>query len=161
MAASRQESAGLQIREDDLTGSQITALLREHLADVYDITPPESVRALDLAALRSPAVTLWSAWDGDELLGCGALKELDPQTGEIKSMRTVEAHRRRGVARRLLEHILQVATQRGYANLYLETGIPPAFTPALELYKRYGFQFCEPFADHTSDPETAFMTRSL
>jgi len=95
----------LQICEDDLTGKKIADFLQEHLEDMNEITPPESVHALDLEALRSLDITFWSAWEGDELLGCGALKELDSRSGEVKSMRTAKAHRGRGIASKILEHI--------------------------------------------------------
>jgi putative acetyltransferase len=151
----------LRIREDDLMGGEVAELLRAHLDEMHEITPPESVHALDLDALRSPAVTFWSAWQGDELLGCGALRELDPSSGEIKSMRTVEAHRGTGVASRILEHILDEARWRGYTYLHLETGSMAEFEPARALYARYGFEFRGPFAEYTDDPNSVFMTKKL
>lgn len=161
MIAEQRELSRLEIREDNLTGKQIADLLREHLENMYEITPPESVHALDLEALRSPEITFWTAWKGDELLGCGALKQLDSSSGEIKSMRTVKAHRRQGVASKLLAHIIQVAEQRGYDYLYLETGSMPEFAPARALYTRYGFKDCGPFADYTDDPNSVFMMKQL
>jgi putative acetyltransferase len=151
----------LQIREDDLTGKKIADLLREHLEHMYEITPPESVHALDLKALRSPNITFWSAWEGDELLGCGALKELDPTSGEIKSMRTAKAHRRRGVASKILEHIIAEAKRRAYDRLNLETGSMAEFAAARALYTQYGFEYRGPFADYTDDPNSVFMTKKL
>ncbi|WP_017298888.1 GNAT family N-acetyltransferase [Nodosilinea nodulosa] len=160
----------MKIREDDLTGPQIVALLREHLDHMREITPPGSVHALDLDRLRrsliapegkTPEITFWTAWDGEDLLGCGALKELDTATGEIKSMRTPTIHRRRGIASKMLAHIMAVAKQRGYTHLYLETGAFPAFAPARALYARYGFEPCGPFADYTDDPNSAFMAKRL
>ena len=130
----------MHIREDDLTGLEIAALLDEHLADMHAITPAESVHAMDLDALRSdPNVFFWSLWEDDSLLGCGALKLLDSERGEIKSMRTAQAHRRRGVAARLLEHIIQEAQRKGLIVLYLETGSMAEFAAARNLYERYGF----------------------
>lgn len=123
----------LHIREDDLTGQEIANLLREHLENMHAISPPESVHALDLEALRSPNITFWTAWEDSELLGCGALKELDESSGEVKSMRTATAHRRKGVAAKILEHMIEVAKQRGYDRLYLETGSLPEFAPARAL----------------------------
>jgi putative acetyltransferase len=151
----------LQIREDDLTGSEIAALLREHLENMYEISPPESVHAMDIERLRSPDITFWSAWDGGELLGCGALKELDKRTGEVKSMRTVTAHRRRGVAAKILDTIIDEARKRGYVRLNLETGSEEAFAPAQTLYERYGFSYRGPFADYIEDPNSVFMTKEL
>jgi putative acetyltransferase len=151
----------LQIREDDLTGQKIADLLREHLENMYEITPPESVHALDLEALRSPDITFWAAWEGDELLGCGALKELDSSSGEVKSMRTAKAHRRRGVASRILEHIIKEAERRGYDCLNLETGSFPEFASARALYTRYGFEYRGPFAGYMDDPNSVFMTKKL
>ncbi len=151
----------LQIREDDLTGKEIAHFLREHLEDMHEITPPESVHALDLEALRSPDITFWSAWEGDELLGCGALKELDSRSGEVKSMRTAKAHRGRGVAAKILEHIMKEAKRRAYDCLNLETGAMPEFDPARALYIRYGFEYRGPFAEYTDDPTSVFMTKKL
>lgn len=151
----------LQIRQDDLTGEKIVALLQEHLEHMYEITPPESVHALDLTALRSPDITFWTAWEGDELLGCGALKELDAETGEVKSMRTAKAHLREGVASKILEHIIKEAKRRAYTCLNLETGSFLDFAPARALYTRHGFEYCGPFADYIDDPNSVFMTKKL
>ncbi len=151
----------MHICQDDLTGEKITALLREHLEHMHEITPPESIHALGVDALRSPGVTFWSVWEGDDLLGCGALKELGAKTGEVKSMRTAQAHRGRGVGRRMLGHLITEAKKRGYDSLYLETGVMPEFAPARALYLKYGFRFCGPFADYTDDPNSVFMTKKL
>ncbi|MBE9182074.1 GNAT family N-acetyltransferase [Oculatella sp. LEGE 06141] len=151
----------VQIREDDLTGKAIADFLREHLEEMHTITPPGSVHALDLETLRSPDVTFWSAWEGDELLGCGALKALDASSGEIKSMRTAKAHRGKGVASKILEHIIKVAKQRDYDRLNLETGALPEFAPARALYTRYGFEYRDPFGEYTNDPNSVFMTKEL
>lgn len=151
----------MEIREDDLTGEAIAHLLQEHLDNMYAITPPGSVHALDLEKLRSPEITFWCAWDGDELLGCGALKELDSNSGEIKSMRTANAHRRKGVASKILQHIIQEAERRNYEYLYLETGSFPEFVPARTLYERYGFIYRGPFADYVEDPNSSFMMKQL
>lgn len=151
----------MKIRVDDLTGPEVVALLEEHLSNMRAITPPQSVHALPVDGLRRSDVTFWSVWDDGELLGCGALKELDPQHGEIKSMRTVAKHLRKGVALAVLNHILSEAKRRGYRRLSLETGAMPEFEPARQLYVRAGFRFCEPFADYVEDPNSAFMTMEL
>ncbi|MDE2048630.1 MAG: GNAT family N-acetyltransferase [Betaproteobacteria bacterium] len=149
------------IRPDDLTGPEIRALLAEHLRSMHSLSPPESVHALDVTALMRPDVTLWSAWRDSDLLGCGALRELDATHGEIKSMRTAQAHLRSGVARALLAHIVHTARTRGYTRLSLETGSQPAFEPARQLYARAGFALCGPFADYSPDPNSTFMTLVL
>ena len=151
----------MQIRLDDLRSAEIRALLTEHLAHMRSLGPPESTHALPIEELREPEITFWSVWDGDELLGCGALKELEPQHGEIKSMRTVARHLRRGIARAVLEHIVAEATRRGYRRLSLETGSMAAFEPARQLYARSGFSYCAPFADYIEDPNSVFMTKEL
>lgn len=151
----------MQIRVDDLAGSEIRALLAEHLRDMHEISPPESVHALDLTALLKPEITFWTVWSQDELLGCGALKELTPVHGEVKSMRTASAHRRKGVARAMLQHIIAEALKRSYARLSLETGSMPAFAPARNLYESFGFAYCPPFGDYTDDPNSVFLTRTL
>ena len=119
------------------------------------------MHALDLDSLRKPAITFWTAWSGDELVGCGALKELDRHHGEIKSMRTASAYRRRGVARAVLRHIINEATQRGYRRLSLETGSMKAFAPAQRLYESFGFTYCAPFGDYVEDANSVFMSISL
>jgi putative acetyltransferase len=151
----------LRIEDDDLTRPAVIALLREHLQNMDAVTPAESVHALDLDALRAPEVTFWSVWDGDTLVGCGALKELDARHGEIKSMRTPEGLRRRGAGRAVLAHILEQARRRGYARVSLETGATAPFEPARRLYESCGFTYCGRFADYTDDPHSVFMTREL
>ena len=151
----------MDIRLDDLKGAEIARLLEEHYRNLRAFSPPESCHVLDLAGLRKPAITFWSAWQGAELLGCAALKELDPQHGEIKSMRTASAHLRKGVAAALLRHIVAEAGRRNYRRLSLETGAQAAFEPALRLYAGFGFAPCSPFGDYVEDPNSIFMTRAL
>lgn len=151
----------MQIRVDDLAGPEIRAMLAEHIRNMRQISPPESVHALDVDGLLQPDVTCWSAWSGGELLGCGALKELDPTHGEIKSMRTMPAHRRKGVARAMLQYIITEARSRSYTRLSLETGSMAAFDAARRLYESFGFTYCSPFAGYTEDPNSVFLTRAL
>ena len=152
----------MQIRRDDLTGPEIRALLEEHLRNMHELSPPESVHALDLDKLRRPDISFWTAWsDAGELLGCGALRELSPRHGEIKSMRTPQAARRRGAGRAMLEHIIAEARSRNYERLSLETGAQPGFVPARRLYESAGFSTCAPFGDYSEDPHSVFMTRLL
>ena len=150
-----------QIREDDLTGAEVAGFLRAHLEDMNEITPPESVHALGLEELRAPEITFWAAWEGNDLLGCGALKALSSRNGEVKSMRTAEAHRGRGVASRILEHIIEEAERRSYDCLNLETGATPEFAPARALYLAYGFEYRGPFAEYVDDPNSVFMTMKV
>lgn len=151
----------MQIRLDDLSRPEIHALLEEHLAEMHRVSPPESVHALPIDSLRQPDVTFWTVWSGSELLGCGALKEIGPAHGEIKSMRTASAHRRKGVSRVMLEHILAEAKRRSYERLSLETGSQEEFEPARRLYESFGFTYCAPFGDYAEDPNSVFMTRRL
>jgi putative acetyltransferase len=151
----------VRIRVDDLTGPEIRALLEEHLRSMHELSPPESVHALDLEGLRRPEITFWTAWEEGALVGCGALKELDRSHGEVKSMRTAASHRRKGVGRAMLAHIVAEARARSYARLSLETGAMAAFLPARRLYESFGFRYCAPFADYTDDPNSAFMTLAL
>lgn len=149
------------IRVDDLTAPAVHALLREHLAGMAMHSPAESIHALDLSGLRQPDITFWTAWRDDVLMGCGALREIDPHHGEIKSMRTASVHLRQGVARAVLDHVLDQARQRGYCRLSLETGSGAAFEPAHRLYAEAGFVRCRPFADYRDDPFSVFMTCTL
>lgn len=151
----------LQIRNDDLAGEEIRGLLAEHLREMHSLSPPESVHALDLTALRRPDITFWTIWLADTLVGCGALKALSATHGEIKSMRTARAHRRSGVARAMLEHIIAEARRRTYRRLSLETGSLPAFAPARRLYEQFGFTYCAPFGEYREDPNSVFLTRAL
>jgi putative acetyltransferase len=151
----------MEIRTDDLRGREIARLLEEHLQDMRLQSPPESMHALDLEALRAPEITFWTVWQDSDLLGCGALKELEPRHAEIKSMRTAAAHRRKGVAGALMEVILAEARRRGYRRLSLETGSMAAFAPARRLYLRFGFDYGPPFAGYSEDPNSVFMTREL
>jgi putative acetyltransferase len=154
-------ASGFEIRIDDLTGREIHALLEEHLRHMLSLSPPESVHALDLAALRAPDISFWTVWSERALLGCGALKQIAPDHGEVKSMRTATAHRRRGVARAMLVHILAVAAQRRYSRLSLETGAQPPFAAARRLYETFGFEYCGPFGGYVEDPNSVFMTKRL
>ncbi len=147
------------IRADDLRGPEIAAFLEEHLEDMRSVSPPESKHALDLDGLRRPEITFWILWDGRVIAGCGALKELDPLHGELKSMRTARDYRRRGVAARVLRHILETAKSRGYQRVSLETGAMPFFEPARSLYRSFGFEDCGPFGSYRADPNSVFMTR--
>lgn len=146
---------------DDLSGAKVAGLLGEHMASMRQHSPPESVHALDLSALRSPDITFWTAWDEDELLGCGALKEIEDLHGEIKSMRTAKSHLGKGVASALLSHLLEEAHRRRYCRLSLETGSGPAFEPAHALYMKFGFEYCGPFGNYREDPFSRFMTLKL
>ena len=154
-------SVNLHVRIDDLTSTEVHALLNQHLQNMFELSPPESVHALDLDKLRAPDITFWTAWDGHTLMGCGALKELDRTHGEIKSMRTPSALRRRGAGRLILGHIIAVAKSRGYQRLSLETGSSDAFKPAQQLYEQSGFFRCDPFGDYVEDPHSVFMTIQL
>ena len=151
----------MRIELDDLSRPEIHALLQEHLDNMYELSPSESVHALDLTKLRRPDITFWTVWDESLLLGCGALKELTPTHGEVKSMRTPKSLRRRGAGRAVLVHIVAEARSRGYQRLSLETGSHEAFKPAQKLYESFGFTFCGPFGDYTADPNSVFMTLEL
>ncbi|MEV6427185.1 GNAT family N-acetyltransferase [Nocardia sp. NPDC051463] len=151
----------VQIIVDDLSAPRIATLLGEHLAEMQANSPACSMHALDLEALRAPGITFWSVSDATDLLGCGALRQLDPTHGEIKSMRTAAAHTGRGVAAHLLDHIITTARARGYRRLSLETGASDFYGPAQRLYARNGFERCAPFADYTDDPHSVYMTRTL
>ncbi|MBD7968413.1 GNAT family N-acetyltransferase [Paenibacillus gallinarum] len=151
----------MDIRIDDLTGPEIITLIEEHYKEMLSQSPEDSMHALDLERLRKPEIIFWTAWEGKELLGCGAMKELDPTHGEIKSMRTAPLHTRKGVAKRILEHMLEEAQRRGYHQVSLETGTLDSFKPAISLYTKLGFEYCEPFADYVEDPYSVFMTKQL
>ncbi|MCO6511082.1 MAG: GNAT family N-acetyltransferase [Aridibacter famidurans] len=151
----------MEIRVDDLEGPEIRALLEEHLRRMQATSPPESCHALDLSGLKKAEITFWTVWEDGRLAGCGALKEIDPTHGEIKSMRTSDEFLRRGVASLIVRHILEVARERGYKRLSLETGSMKEFDPARALYGRFGFEECGPFEGYVEDPNSVFMRKTL
>lgn len=148
-------------RVDDLSGAATQALVKRHLEGMHASSPVCSVHAFDIDRLRQPGVTFWSGWIGDEIACMGALKRLDPENGEIKSMRVADAYLGKGAGRAMLAHILAEARRAGLKTLWLETGSTPAFDPALKLYESAGFAFCGPFADYREDPFSRFMTLAL
>jgi putative acetyltransferase len=150
-----------EISIDDPRAIDIRGLLERHLAFTNSHSPPEDVHALDVEGLLDPAVTFFSFRVADELLGVGALKQLDDHHAEVKSMHTAEAARGRGVARAILEHLLAVARERGYTRVSLETGSMAAFLPARTLYASAGFVSCGPFGDYRLSPNSTYMTLSL
>jgi putative acetyltransferase len=151
----------MRIELDDPSRPDVFALLDEHLRNMRELSPPESVHALDVSGLQRADVSFWSVREGDTLLGCGALKQLDPQHGELKSMRTPQALRRRGAGRAMLAHLIEEARSRGYTRLSLETGSMEAFRPAWQLYSSFGFSYCGPFGEYREDPNSVFMTLEL
>jgi putative acetyltransferase len=151
----------LRIEIDDVSRPQVLALLEEHLRNMYELSPPEEVFAFDAGKLKASDVSFWTAWDGDVLLGCAALKELSSAEGEIKSMRTPKSIRRAGAGRALLNHIIAVARSRAYRTLYLETGRHPAFLAAQTLYGSAGFKPCGPFGSYRENGNSVFMSLAL
>ena len=151
----------MTITEGGLDEPDVISLLGEHLQGMADHSPPESIHALDVDGLKAPDITFWTMRDSDELLGCIALKQLDEKHGEIKSMRTVNAHLRKGIAAALLEHLVVEARQRSYDRLSLETGSGPGFEAAHALYRKFGFEYCGPFASYRDDPFSRFLTLRL
>ncbi len=149
------------IKLDDLTDPRIAAFLEEHIADMRSVSPPESKHALDLKGLQQPEISFYSVWDGETLIACGAIKELDSSHGEIKSMRTAKTHRGLGLGSVILNHLEGVAKGRNYQRLSLETGAMPFFAPARGLYQKHGFEVCSPFGNYQEDPNSVFMTKEL
>jgi putative acetyltransferase len=151
----------MRIITGDFSDARVLELLRIHLTSSRANTAPGSAHALDIAGLQSPDVSFWTIWEGETLLGCGALKRLAPDHGEVKSMHTVQAARRAGVGSAMLRHIVATARARGMARLSLETGSWDHFAPARALYASHGFVECGPFADYVLDPNSVFMTLEI
>lgn len=151
----------LTFRVDDLSGPETQALIREHLEGMHRNSPPGACHAFDLTGLRQPSVTVWTAWRGEALAGCGALHRLDAERGELKTMRVADAFLGQGLGRALLEHLMAQARAQGLRSLWLETGRGPAFEPATRLYETAGFVRCGPFGTYVDDGFSVFMTRSL
>lgn len=149
------------IIEDDLSGAEIQALIDLHLAEMHVWSPPCKVHAMPAQRLRESDITFWSAWDGERLAGCGALRHLDDGHGEIKSMRAAPEYRGRGAGRAILHHLLAEARRRGYGRVSLETGRAEPFLPAIRLYEAHGFRECPPFADYGTDDFSLCMTINL
>jgi putative acetyltransferase len=159
--AARSGEISMEIRVDDLSGPEIVELLHEHLRCMALASPPQSRHALDLDGLRKPDITFWSMWNGADLAGCGALKELDRRHGEIKSMRTAYEYQRKGVASQMLRHIIAEGNRRGYRRMSLETGSMNYFEPARKLYASFGFIRSGPFGPYVEDPNSVFMTKEI
>lgn len=140
---------------------RVKALLIRHLEGMHANSPPGHVLALDWSGLQKPEISFYALWEGENLLGFGALKEVEPRAGEIKSMRTADAHLRKGVAAAILDYIIAEALRRGYVRLSLETGSGPAFEPALELYRKYGFIDGPPFSGYAKSPFNQFLHLDL
>jgi putative acetyltransferase len=151
----------ITVRQDDLTSTEVQSLIAEHLSGMQSNSPPGHVNALAIQNLRAPSVTFWSAWLDGILCGCGALKELDRLTGEVKSMRTRSAFLRRGVGQAILDEIVRTGHRRGYSRLLLETGTGAAFEPAHALYRRNGFEWSGPFGEYTATDFNVFMSKVL
>ena len=149
------------IIEDDLSGAEVQVLVAFHLAEMHQHSPACSVHALPAEKLRKPGVTFWSAWLGVDLAAIGAMKQLDPAHGELKSMRAAPAFRGKRLGEAMLLHLIAAARARGYRRLSLETGSGEAFEPAIGLYRKHGFAECGPFADYAEDPFSTFMTLAL
>ncbi len=166
MAVSHRRPMGIWVEQmiikiDNLSNSKVETLLNEHVQNMYEITPRESVHVFDIEQLRKPDITFWTAWSGEELMGCGALRELSKSHGEVKSMRTAAQHLRKGVAREILKTIVAEARRRNYTQLSLETGAAKEFEPAQKLYEQFGFHRCSPFGEYKDDPNSVFMTMEL
>ena len=151
----------MNIREGRLDDPQVIALLEVHAGGMLANSPPGATHFLDLSGLKTPDITFLSAWEGDTLLGIGAVKQLDGASGEIKSMRTAEAALGRGVGTAILRHIIGLAQGRGYTALKLETGTGEAFDAAHALYARHGFAPCAPFADYEATDFNRFFALPL
>ena len=151
----------ISVQIDDLSSPEVQALVAEHLQGMHGNSPAGHVRALAIDGLRLPEVTFWTAQLDGTVCGCGAMKELDAQTAEVKSMRTRLAYLKQGVAQAILDEILRTAKERGYASLFLETGTGPAFEAAHTLYKKNGFTWCGAFGDYTATDFNVFMVKAL
>ncbi len=151
----------MEFKLGQLRNNAVIELLEQHHQEMLRYSPPESVHALDISALEAPEISFWSIWLNGQLAGCGALKQLSADHGEIKSMRTASQFLRRGIARQMLEHIIAQAKQRGYQRLSLETGTAEAFLPAQSLYQSFGFSTCPPFGGYQEDPYSTFFTKIL
>ena len=149
------------IRQDDLSSVESQSIVREHMAEMLENTPLESVHALPLHKLQQDHVTFWTAWVGSVLCGCGALQRLDHKQGEVKSMRTREKFLRQGVGQAVLSRIVAEAQSRGWERLSLETGSAASFAAARSMYMKNGFEICGPFGDYKLDPHSVFMTKQL
>ncbi|MAM86210.1 MAG: GNAT family N-acetyltransferase [unclassified Hahellaceae] len=151
----------MEIQLDNLQGRAIAEFLQQHIEDMKATSPPESKHALDIEGLRAPEISFWTVYSGAELVACGALKEIDPFHGEVKSMRVHASARGTSIGSKLLRHLVEVAKNRRYRALMLETGSMAFFQPARNLYLKHGFAYCGPFGPYEEDPNSVFMVLHL
>jgi putative acetyltransferase len=157
----RRDISMMRILQGDFNDPRVAELLHMHLTSARAQTAPGSAHALDLGGLQAPDISFWTIWNGETLVGIGALKRLAPDHGEIKSMHTTESMRGRGIGSAMLRHLIATARASGMSRLSLETGAWEYFRPARELYGKYGFVECPPFGDYALDPNSIFMSLDL
>ena len=151
----------VRIQSANLEAPEFIALIDTHAELMLSLSPPGSCHFLPMEGLKDPSVTVWEMRDGEDLVGCGGLKEISETHGEIKSMHTLSAKRGAGLGRKMLNHVMTEAKARGYERLSLETGSMDGFKPSRTLYQSSGFEICPPFGDYVEDPYSVFMTKLL
>ena len=147
--------------EGNFNKPEVNKLLISHFIELSSVSPVDRGHVLDIPGLKNPNIKFWSLWENDQLIGCGALKFLDKEHGELKSIRVADSFRRKGNGFKVINHLINEAKELNIKKISLETGTGNFFTPARKLFDKCGFKVCEPFAHYKKDPDACYMSLLL
>jgi|TARA_B100000470_G_C19579172_1_gene297000 putative acetyltransferase len=147
--------------EGNFNKPEVNKLLISHFIELSSVSPVDRGHVLDIPGLKNPSIKFWSLWENDQLIGCGALKFLDKEHGELKSIRVADSFRRKGNGFKVINHLINEAKELNIKKISLETGTGNFFTPARKLFDKCGFKVCEPFAHYKKDPDACYMSLLL
>ena len=147
--------------EGNFDNSEVNDLLKKHFVELRSVSPAGSTHVLDIDGLKDPSIKFWSLWENNELIGCGALKFLEKNHGEFKSIRVADQFRKKGSGERIINHLIEEAKKLNIVKLSIETGAGEFFLPARNLFSKFGFKKCSPFAHYKDDPNSCYYTLYL
>ena len=147
--------------EGNFDNSEVNDLLKKHFIELRSVSPVGSTHVLDIDGLKDPSIKFWSLWENNKLIGCGALKFLEKNHGEFKSIRVADEFRKKGIGERIIEHLIEEAKKLEISKLSIETGAGEFFLPARNLFSKFGFKLCPPFAHYKEDPHSCYYTLNL
>ena len=147
--------------EGNFDNSEVNELLIKHFIELRSASPEGSAHVLDIPGLKVPSIKFWSLWDKEKLIGCGALKFLDKEHGEFKSIRIHDNFRNQGYGINVINHLIEEANKLKIKKISIETGAGDFFIPARKLFKKTGFIVCEPFAHYKKDVNSVYLTKLI